>query len=392
VTVLTGASPARRASTPAPTARVGMIGAGQLARMTQQAAIALGVELRVLTEDPEAPAVRAGATPVLGRADDPAGLDALAAGCDVVTFDHELVPAGLLAGLARRATVRPSPAAKAMAQDKLHARRTLRGAGLEVPPFAPCDGAAEVAAFAAEHGWPVVVKARSGGYDGRGVWRADDERDAARICREAEAAGVALLVEAHVDIAAELAVLVARTPSGARAAYPVLETHQRDGICIDVVAPAAVSADQAARATRMAVAIADGFDVAGVLAVELFLTGDRLLVNELALRPHNSGHLTIDACPASQFEQHLRALLDWPLGETGLLAPAAAMVNVLGPPDGSDPARRLTHALAVPGARVHLYAKAARPGRKLGHVTALGATADHALDRARAAAAALAGP
>ena len=375
-----------------PSARVAMIGAGQLARMTHQAAISLHVELRVLTHELDAPAVRAGATPVLGSPDASGDLAALADGCDVVTFDHELVLPDLLAELAERAVVRPSPQAKLLAQDKLHARRTLADARVAVPAFAAVADAADVEAFAGEHGWPVVVKARSGGYDGRGVWVVDDPDAADEICERADAAGLRLLVEALVDIRLELAVLVARTASGATTAYPVLQTHQHDGICLDVVAPAAVPPQQAAEATRLAIELANGLGVTGLLAVELFVTPTGLFVNELALRPHNSGHLTIDACPTSQFEQHLRALLDWPLGDTQLLAPAAAMVNVLGPADGSDPTRRLARALAVPQARVHLYAKTPRPGRKLGHVTALGATPDEALDLARTAAAELVNP
>ncbi len=374
-----------------PSATVGMIGAGQLARMTHQAAIALNIELRVLTDDLNAPAVRGGATPVLGSPKHPRDLQKLAAGCDVVTFDHELAEPQLLAELSRHVTVRPSPRAKQLAQDKLHARETLSQAGFRVPSFAPVDSSTDIDAFAERHGWPVVIKARRGGYDGRGVWITGDTREAARIWQSASAAGRELLVESFVDIRCELAVLVARRPSGDSVTYPVMETRQQDAICREVIAPAAIPVDRADEARRLAVSIADGVDVAGLLAVELFLTGEGLVVNELALRPHNCGHLTIDACPTSQFEQHLRAILDWPLGDTGMLAPAAAMVNVLGPPDGSDPATRLADALAVPQARMHLYAKTATRGRKLGHVTALGQDSDEALRHARSAAAALVG-
>ena len=366
-----------------------MIGAGQLARMTHQAAIALNIELRVLTDDLDAPAVRAGAIPILGSPAHPRDLEALAAGCDVVTFDHELTQPRLLANLDQDATVRPSPLAKHLAQDKLHARETLAQAGFRVPPFARVDGATDIEAFAERHGWPVVVKARAGGYDGRGVWITHDHHDAARIRQCALSAGRELLVEAHVDIQSELAVLVARRPSGDSAVYPVMETRQYDAICQEVVAPAAISDEDADEARRLAVNIADDVDAAGLLALELFLTADGLVVNELALRPHNCGHLTIDACPTSQFEQHLRAILDWPLGDTRLLAPAAAMVNILGAADGSDPTLRLADALAVPQARVHLYAKTPTRGRKLGHVTALGKDGQEALHHAHTAAAAL---
>lgn len=374
------------------TSRVGMIGAGQLARMTHQAAISLDIELRVLTEDLDSPAVRAGAVPVVGRDDDAADLAAFARGCDVVSFDHELVAPALLADLSELAIVRPSPQAKLMAQDKLHARRTLAAERINVPDFAVVAGTADVVAFADDHGWPVVIKARSGGYDGRGVWVVADERAADEVCQAAAGRALRLLVEAHVDIEQELAVLVARRPSGETAVFPLLQTYQRDGICVEVVSPARVSVAHAAAASELAFRLADSLGVEGLLAVEMFVTAHGLVVNEVALRPHNSGHITIDACPTSQFEQYLRALLDWPLGETRLIAPAAAMVNVLGPADGSNPVDRLARALAVPPARVHLYGKESRPGRKLGHVTALGATPGEALDLARAAAEELVSP
>ena len=245
--------------------------------------------------------------------------------------------------------------------------------------------------FSEEHGWPLVVKARRGGYDGRGVWSVHDRSEALGLWSELTRAGTPLLVEEHVGIDMELSVLVARTPSGEVAAYPVLETRQQDGICREVIAPADISPDLSTEAIRLARGIADGLDVAGVLAVEMFLAGGRLLVNELALRPHNSGHLTIEGCATSQFEQHLRGILDWPLGETGLLAPACAMVNVLGPPGDQRVRAGLRDALAVGGAHVHLYGKSPRAGRKLGHVTAVGEDHGEALERARRAASALVG-
>lgn len=373
-----------------PTARVGMVGGGQLARMTQAAAIALGVELHVL-DGHAAPAAAAGARLVPGSAVSADDLARLAAEVGVVTFDHELAAPGALAELAERgAVIRPRPETKALAQDKLRMRRVLtEELGLPAPAFAPVAEPGAVAAFAAERGWPVVLKAIHGGYDGRGV----------RVVATAAEAGEALdafggcaLAEAHVAIDLELAAIVARAAdTGEVRAYPVVETVQVDGMCREVVLPARVPAKVAARAEALAIELAVGIELEGLLAVELFLTGGELVVNELALRPHNSGHVTLDGCATSQFEQHLRAVLGWPLGATHALAPAAATVNVLGPPDGSDPGARIARALAVDGARIHLYGKAPRPGRKLGHVTALADDAAAALAVAREAAGILGG-
>ncbi len=364
--------------------RVAMVGAGQLARMTHQAAIALGVELTVLAESPDAPAVRAGARWRAGAADDPAALAALLADHDVVTFDHEHAPADVLRSLAGSAgRIRPAPAAAELAQDKLHARRTLARLGFPVPRFASARTQADVAAFARHAGWPVVLKARRGGYDGRGVVVARDPDEAGLALRTF---GTEACAEAHVPIATELAVLVARRPSGELAVYPVVETIQRDGMCRELVAPARIDAGLATRATDLALELAERIGAEGLLAVELFRRpDDALVVNELALRPHNTGHWTIEGAGTSQFEQHLRAVLDWPLGTTALRAPAAATVNVVGL-DERDVAVALPAALAAPGAHVHLYGKAPRAGRKLGHVTALAATPDAALTTARAAA------
>ncbi|MBJ7518113.1 MAG: 5-(carboxyamino)imidazole ribonucleotide synthase [Solirubrobacteraceae bacterium] len=372
-------------ATAAPTARVGIVGGGQLARMSHAAATGLGIEVHVL-DAPGAPAAAAGARLVAGDAGRLDDLVRLASRVDVVTFDHEHAdPAALRALVDRGVAVRPGPAIKRLAQDKLHARSVLgTELGMPVPAFARVDDAGDVAAFAAAHGWPVVLKAITGGYDGRGV-------RIAATPHEAEGALAALgrpaLAEAHVAIDTELSVLVARAAgTGETRAYPVVETLQRDGICHETVLPARVEPDVAACARALGLALAEAIELEGLLAVELFVSGGGLLVNELALRPHNSGHVTLDGCVTSQFEQHLRAVLGWPLGATRAIAPAAAMVNVLGPADGSDPGTRVAQALAVQGAHVHLYGKAPRPGRKLGHVTALGHDADAALHAARAAA------
>ncbi len=279
----------------------------------------------------------------------------------------------------------PGADALVHAQDKRRMRARLGELGVGVPAWAPVVTPADIDAFAQEYGWPVVLKAATGGYDGRGVWIVGDRAEAQAVLGH----GVALLAEQHVTMLRELAAVVARSPYGQVAAWPVVQTVQRDGICVEVLAPAPGLDDATAiEAQRLAIRIAGDLGVVGVLAVELFQTADGLLVNELAMRPHNSAHWTIEGSRTSQFEQHLRAVLDYPLGRTDALAPAAAMANVLGAPaDGPEIDERLHHAMARwPGAKFHLYGKAPRPGRKLGHVTVLGV--DPAAVRADAVAAA----
>ena len=361
-----------RAATGRGSALVAMVGAGQLARMTHQAATALGVELRVLAGGVDDAAVRAGAQHLMGSPDRLADLRALAAGADVLTFDHARVAPDLLAVLeADGVRLAPSAGAKLLAQDKLHARRELAALGFPVPPFTHTHTPKGATDFARAHGWPLVAKASRGGYDGRGVFVLADERAALRALA-AHPAG--LLLEPRLELERELAVLIARSTSGGdRVAYPAAETVQRDGMCREVLAPAPIPPSLAAQARDLAFSLADAIGATGVLAVELFHTREgRLLVNELALRPHNSGHYTIEGCVTSQFEQHLRAVLGWPLGLPTLRAPAVASINVIGPTDGGDPATRIASALEVPGAHVHLYGKEPRAGRKLGHVTVCG--------------------
>lgn len=363
---------------------VAMVGAGQLARMTHQASIGLGVTLRVLATSEQDSAVRVGAEHLLGSPDSLEDLRRLAAGADVVTFDHEGIPPEALETLEREGVrLAPGPAAKLLAQDKAHARRTLAELGLPVPPFALAHTREEADAFAGEHSWPLVGKAPRGGYDGNGVFVLPDA-DAAAARLEQHPDG--LLLEPHLAIERELAVLVARSSVGERVVYPVVETVQADAMCREILAPAPVGADLAQQAREIALTIAEAIDATGIMAVELFHTPDGLLINELALRPHNSGHYTIEGCESSQFEQHLRAVLGWPLGRPDLRAPAVATVNIIGPADGSDPHDRVPAALAVPGAHVHLYGKDARPGRKLGHVTVCADDAETARAAARLAA------
>ncbi len=278
-----------------------------------------------------------------------------------------------------------------LGQDKLRQRVELAAAGLPVPAHRAVATAEELEQFAGEHGWPIVAKAARGGYDGRGVWMLAGPADCAAVVDQARPADLHLIVEAAVPIERELAVLVARRRDGEAITYPVVETIQRDGICVETLAPAPISDQLANRAREIAVRVAEHSEAVGVMAIELFVARGELLINELAPRVHNSGHWTIEGAQTSQFEQHLRAILDWPLGATDLVAPAVATVNVLGPGGDADPADALPQALAVAGAHVHLYGKRARAGRKLGHVTALGSDAAGAQATARRAHALLVG-
>ncbi|MBP2339136.1 5-(carboxyamino)imidazole ribonucleotide synthase [Saccharothrix coeruleofusca] len=368
---------------------VGMIGGGQLARMTHQAAIPLGQSLRVLAESEADPAALVARDVELGRHTDLDALRAFAKSCDVITFDHEHVPQEHLRALvADGVRVHPGPEALQHAQDKLVMRVRLAELGLPVPPFREVTDPADVLDFGARHGWPCVLKAIRGGYDGRGVWMLNTPQSARRVVPELLAAGTPLMVEQCVPMRRELAALVARSPFGQGAAWPVVQTVQSEGICVEVLAPAP-DAPLAEEAQALALRVADELGVVGLLAVELFETDTGLVVNELAMRPHNSGHWTIEGSRTSQFEQHLRAVLDYPLGATDLVAPAVVMANVLGaaePPE-MGPDERLHHLFArFPDAHVHLYGKAERPGRKIGHVTLLGERMEDVRERARLAA------
>ena len=362
-------SPAAPDSTPVVGPVVNMVGAGQLARMTAQAAIGLGVGFRVLAGSAADSAARVTVGTQLGDYRSLDDLRAFAAGGDVVTFDHEHVPGGHLAALeAAGVRVRPSAAALRFTQDKLAMRERLTGLGIDCPRFAPVSGIAEVEAFA-DGTWPVVLKAVSGGYDGKGVWVCASAAQAQAVL----AHGLALIAEEYVPFDRELAVLAARSPHNQGAVYAVVETVQRDGICREVIAPApGLAPGRAAHAEELALRIAAELGVTGLLAVELFETSRGLLVNELAMRPHNCGHWTIEGAVTSQFEQHLRAVLDLPLGSPALAAPVTVMANVLGGDDG-DVYDRYIHVMAGdPAVKVHMYGKPVRPGRKIGHVTVTG--------------------
>jgi 5-(carboxyamino)imidazole ribonucleotide synthase len=369
--------------------------------MMQPPAVALGLRLRVLATGPDDAAAQVVAGAAVGDHRDAAAVTGFAAGCDVLTFDHEHVPQAILEKLeADGVPVRPGAAALAHAQDKALMRERLTALGVPCPAWRVVAGAAELAAFAEAAGWPVVVKTPRGGYDGKGVAVVSGPDDAAALARvEGWWRDLGpLLAEELVDFRRELAVLVARSPSGQAAAWPVVETVQRDGVCREVVAPAPdLDPRLATAAVEAGLRIAGALDVTGVLAVEMFEVAAAagrpagVLVNELAMRPHNSGHWTIEGAVTSQFEQHLRAVLDLPLGDPRPRDRWSVMVNVLGG-EHPDLYRSYLHVMARdPGVKVHLYGKGVRPGRKIGHVTVCGDDLESLLERARHAADFIAG-
>lgn len=365
---------AARASVPAGAPVVGMIGGGQLARMTQQAAIALGIGFRVLAARPDDSAAQVVADAAIGAHDDAAAVLAFARGCDVITFDHEHVPTAVLREVQDLGVaVRPSPDALQHAQDKAVMREALTAMGAPVPSWEVVDSAREATRFAERTGWPIVLKTSRGGYDGRGVWVAHDAVEVLDVMSRELSAGAVWLAEAFVPFDQELAAQVARSPHGQAVSYPIVRTVQTNGICTEVIAPAPGLSDaESAEAQELALRISAELGVVGMLAVELFHTEGGILVNELAMRPHNSGHWSIEGATTSQFENHLRAVLDLPLGAPDPVAPHTVMVNVLGG-DHPDLYAAYRHVLArQPRLHVHLYGKQVRRGRKQGHVTMAG--------------------
>lgn len=370
---------------------VGIIGGGQLARMMHAASIGLGIGVRLLSDAGDSSAAQVISDVTVGDHQDPDTVAEFAAGCDVITFDHEHVPPKILSDLQSRGiAVRPGPEALIHAQDKAVMRRRLTEFGAPCPQHRIVADAEELATFAGQVGWPVIVKTTRGGYDGKGVFKLDDAGQANDLfARASDAAdGADLLAEEHVAFARELSALVTRSPSGQAVAYPVSETMQRDGICVQTITPAPdMSPDQAIRCQQLALSIAAELQVTGMLAVELMQRPDgEVVVNELAMRPHNTGHWSIDNAHTSQFENHLRAVLDLPLGAPQVRDAWAVMTNVLGGSVTDLPAA-LLHCFARDRTLgVQLYGKQVKPGRKVGHVTTYGDDLDQVRSRSEHAA------
>lgn len=363
------------------TETLAVIGGGQLARMMIPPAVELDINMRILVEAPTSSAAQVSTRSHVGTPKDLAAMREVTAGAQVVTFEHEHIPADILAQLDPKVAIHPSAQALKYAQDKGAMRAALSSLGVPLPRWQMAHTVAQVQQFGDEGGWPIIMKTPTGGYDGKGV---------AVIHRAEEATdwleNAPVLLEEKVEFDRELAVLLARSPSGEVAHWPVVETQQEDGICAQVNAPAPGLDDALAKqAQEVGTTIARELNVTGVLAVEMFQVGDTVLVNELAMRPHNSGHWTIEGAQTSQFEQHLRAVLDLPLGPTDALPGAWVMRNLLGC-QGNDPTVGRAAALReVPQARIHLYGKEVRPGRKLGHVTVGAAEISQAQQLARRA-------
>lgn len=363
-----------------------MVGGGQLARMTHEAGIPLGIRFKILSDTPQDSAAQVVSDVVIGDYRDLETLRAFARGCDVITFDHEHVPIEHLRALESDGVlVRPGPDALVHAADKGVMRARLDEIGAPSPRHRIVSDPADAAAFAQEvGGFPVILKTVRGGYDGKGVWFVRTQEDAQAPFK----AGVPVLAEEKVDYVRELAANIVRSPHGQAVAYPVVESVQVDGVCDTVIAPAPnLSEELAGEAQALALRIAKELGVTGHLAVELFETSDgRILVNELAMRPHNSGHWTQDGAITSQFANHVRAVLDLPLGDPRPRARWTVMANVLGG-DYPDMYAAYLHCMAHdPQLKIHMYGKDVKHGRKVGHVNTYGDDLDDVLERARHAA------
>jgi 5-(carboxyamino)imidazole ribonucleotide synthase len=365
------------------TVRVGIVGGGQLARMLVEASLRLDIPVTVLGERADDPAVVVAPGAVVGDARSIEDLRSLAERVDVITFDHELVSPLLLCTLQHEgAVLRPSAAAMATAVDKVAQSRLFSAVGVPAPPTILALTAQAVDGAAQAFGGSVAVKTGRGGYDGRGVALVADPGNAGNWAQERSGP---FLVQPVLDLDAEVAVQVVRGVDGVCVTYPVVRTVQQDGMCRVVYLPSGLSVELEAEASDHARRIAEAIGVIGVLAVEFFVVAGKLLVNEIAARPHNSGHITETSSVTSQFENHLRAICGLPLGSADILVPAAAMANVVGRSRGD----LLDVGAVPPDVSVHLYGKAPRPGRKLGHVTVVAPTADAAVERALSGAAAI---
>ncbi len=369
--------------------RIGIIGGGQLAKMTALSALEFGCDIHILERKPEGPAMNLAGKTFIGDWDNPDDLLKLAEHSDVITLENEFVDANSLATLEKAGhTLFPTAKSIGLVQDKYIQKRTLQEAGLPLTPFKKIESREEIIEFTKEFNWPIVIKTRRNGYDGKGNATVNNESEIDAAWDKLDGDNRSLYAEAFCPFVSELAIIITTSRNGEVATYPLVESVQRDHICHIVRAPASVSDSITKNAIDIAQRAVVAIGAIGSFGVEMFLTKDNeIIINELAPRVHNSGHYTIEACECSQFENHVRAVLGWPLGSTKMVKPAAVMVNLLGQAHGHGQPSGFDEALAMPGVHIHLYGKElSMPGRKMGHVTALGETSSEAEKAAQAAA------
>ena len=366
-----------------PPSTIGMVGGGQLGRMFAMAAASMGYRIVVFCESADTPAAQVAHETVVGELTDATAVEEFASQCDVITLEFENIPAATIAQCSEFAPTYPSASVLATAQDRLREKSTLAKAGLPVTPFAAVDSEASVVAASEQLGWPMIVKTAHSGYDGKGQQRIESADQASSIPWDQCDAWVA---EQCIHFDFEVSVVVARSVGGQCECFPIFQNSHRNHILDLSVAPAAMSESLAAEARRVAIAAAESLEVVGLLCVEFFVQADKIMINEVAPRPHNSGHLTIEGCETSQFQQHVRAVCNLPLGRTNLRSPVAVMLNLLGDlwPEGQGP--NWDAVLKVPGVNLHLYGKHdAKKGRKMGHLTATGDSRQEVITRITAA-------
>ncbi len=364
---------------------VGILGGGQLAQMLYQSAISLGIEAHVFASvtDEAAPKYFRDVTRASSESWTPPEIYHFAQKCDAVTFDHELISPNIVRELEKRGCLMlPTASTLELSANKASQRQRLSQLGYALPPYQLCNSIQETVSFGERYGWPIVIKPSTGGYDGRGVFIVENETEAAALFNNLSS-HLPFVVEPKLALEAEGSVLAVRSTTGECLTYPMVRTMQIDGMCREVTCPSDFPDEVTAEARRIAENLATELEVVGILAVEFFIVSGTLLVNELAPRPHNTGHTTIEANVTSQFENHLRAILGLPLGSTELRVPAAAMVNLISNSNSQNVIPYLPHALSVKEASLHLYSKTARKNRKIGHVTATAKSVAEALELAR---------
>ncbi|MBI2487192.1 MAG: 5-(carboxyamino)imidazole ribonucleotide synthase [Deltaproteobacteria bacterium] len=364
---------------------IGILGGGQLARMTAAAGYKLGLRIAILDPESDSPAQQLANIKVVASLDDLSGLENIARISDLLTLENEFVNAPLLEHIESMGVhIYPTSRTVSLIQDKLFQKQSLEANGIDVPAFIEVSSQKDILEAGRRFGWPLMLKVRRNGYDGRGNELINGANEIPKSWTKLGGETRGLMVERFIRFKKELAVMVARSSNGEAVTYPVVETVQKDHICHIVKAPANVSTAISERAGMMARRAIEAVHGVGIFGLEMFLLDDdSILINEMAPRPHNSGHYTIEACVTSQFENHLRAILGFPLGSASMILPAAVMVNLLGDRSGVSNISGVEKALRIPGVNLHIYGKKlTRPNRKMGHITVLGASVEEALEKA----------